>query len=63
MYKPYAKDWHSLSEEDQERIDQACNHDRLTQERGPGGGTGDYICTECNILKSGLQWRKEGKLA
>ena len=65
MYKPQGTDWHGLDPEEQVRVDQACNdgaHGRLTQEKGPGGGTGEYICTECNILKSGAQWRAEGKL-
>jgi len=65
MWKSTAKDWHSLSESEQEAIDNNCNnrnHGRLKQEKGPGGGTGDYICTECGILKSGSQWKKEGLL-
>lgn len=62
MWKSTAKDWHGLSKIEQEATDKACNngrHGRLSQEKGPGGGTGDYICTECGILKSGAQWRKE----
>ncbi len=62
MWKSRAKDWHSLSQEEQNHIDCSCNngkHGRLSQEKGPGGGTGDYICTECGILKSGSQWKKE----
>lgn len=65
MWKSSNKDWHDLSEVERAEADKSCNngkHDRLTQEKGPGGGTGDYICTKCGILKSGAQWRKEGVL-
>ncbi len=65
MWKSTAKDCHDLPKEEHVSVDNACNdskHGRLTQEKGPGGGTGDYICAECGILKSGAQWRKEGLL-
>ncbi|MBV1883717.1 MAG: hypothetical protein KUG82_18910 [Pseudomonadales bacterium] len=63
MKKTPSIDWHDLSEEEQEIADSECNdgeHGRLTQEKGSGGGTGDYMCTECGILKSGQQWESEG---
>jgi hypothetical protein len=65
MWKSTARDWHDLSKEEQEAADNSCNsgkHGALSQEKGPGGGTGDYICTKCGLLKSGAQWRKEGLL-
>ena len=65
MWKSSNKDWHDLPEVERVEVDKSCNngkHDRLTEEKGPGGGTGDYICTKCGILKSGAQWRKEGVL-
>ena len=63
MWKSKGKDWHDLSEKEKIEADNTCNngkHYRISQEKGPGGGTGDYICSKCGILKSGIQWRKEG---
>ncbi|MDD9892589.1 MAG: hypothetical protein OXT49_03625 [Gammaproteobacteria bacterium] len=65
MEKFENKDWHQLSVAEQKKADALCNngkHGSLYQEKGPGGGTGDYICRDCGVLKSGAEWRRQGLL-
>lgn len=62
MAKYSGVEWHDLSEEEQEQVDNECGHGDLHRDRGFAGmDSGDYYCGYCGIIKSANQWRSEGK--
>ncbi len=57
-------DWHDLSPEERKAVDEYCDHPSLSKERPKyafGQDSGDFVCDRCGIMKSGSQWKREGK--